>query len=134
LSRAATPPNAAPVAPIARHAKRNRPRHHNVLPGFGLAMGYTVLYLSLIVLIPLSALVTKTMTLTWARFVEVVTAPQAVASYRLTFFCALAGSAINAFFGFIVAWRRKDRFLSQTHCCYPESSRPGLGSRLRPAG
>lgn len=79
-------------------------KQHSVLPGFGLTMGYTLFYLSVIVLIPLSALVFKTSTLTWERFVEVTTSDRVMASYRLTFSAALVGAAINAFFGFIVAW------------------------------
>ena len=76
----------------------------SVLPGFGLTLGYTVTYLSLIVLIPLSALFAKTATLSWARFWAVVTDPRVVASYELTFGAALAGAAVNALFGFVVAW------------------------------
>lgn len=79
-------------------------KQHSVLPGFGLTMGYTLFYLSLIVLIPLSALVFKTATLSWERFWEVSTNARVMASYRLTFGAALIGAAVNAFFGFIVAW------------------------------
>jgi sulfate transport system permease protein len=75
-----------------------------VLPGFGLTLGYTVLYLSLVVLIPLSALFVKTSGMTWHHFCHTVTDPRVVASYRLTFTAALAGATINAVFGFIVAW------------------------------
>jgi hypothetical protein len=75
-----------------------------VLPGFGLTLGYTVLYLSLVVLIPLSALFVKTSGMTWHHFCHTVTDPRVVASYRLTFTAALAGATINAVFGFVVAW------------------------------
>ena len=77
---------------------------HNVLPGFGLALGFTLLYLSLIVLIPLSAAFIKTATLTWEQFWTTVTAPRVVASYRLSFGTSLLAATINAFFGLIVAW------------------------------
>ena len=64
-------------------------KRHNVLPGFGLTLGYTIFYLCLIVLIPLSALVFKTATLTFGDFIAAVTAPRVVASYRVTFGAAL---------------------------------------------
>ena len=76
----------------------------SVLPGFGLTLGLTVLYLSLIVLIPLSGLFLKTATITWHRFWETVSDPRAIASYKLTFGAAFAGALVNAVFGFIVAW------------------------------
>jgi sulfate transport system permease protein len=79
-------------------------RHNNVLPGFGLTIGYTVLYLSLIVLIPLSALIFKTAGLSWHDFVATVTAPRVLASYKVTFGAALAAAGINAVFGVLVAW------------------------------
>jgi len=79
-------------------------RQRSVIPGFGLTMGYTLLYLSLIVLVPLSALFVKTTSMTWARFWETVTDPRVVASYKLTFGASLIAAAINALFGFIVAW------------------------------
>lgn len=77
---------------------------HSVLPGFGLSLGYTVLYLSLIVLIPLAALFTKTAALSPAEFWAVVSAPRMVASYKLTFLASAGASLINTFFGFITAW------------------------------
>jgi sulfate transport system permease protein len=79
-------------------------RHNNVLPGFGPTMGYTLLYLSLIVLIPLSALIFKTAGLSWHDFVAIVTAPRVLASYKVTFGSALAAAGINAVFGVLVAW------------------------------
>jgi sulfate transport system permease protein len=75
-----------------------------VLPGFNLALGFTLLYLSLIVLIPLSAAFFKTFTLTWDAFVAHVTAPRVLASLRLSFGMALIAAAINAVFGLLVAW------------------------------
>jgi len=75
-----------------------------VLPGFGLAFGYTILYLSLIVLIPLSATFFKTFTLTWSAFWSAVTAPRVLASLRLSFGASLAAALINGVFGLLVAW------------------------------
>jgi sulfate transport system permease protein len=83
----------------------NWPRkRQNVLPGFGPALGYTIFYLSIIVLIPLSALVFKSATLTWPQFLQAVASPRVVASYRVTFGAALLAAAINALFGVLVAW------------------------------
>jgi sulfate transport system permease protein len=76
----------------------------SVIPGFGLTLGYTVFYLCLIVLLPISALFLKTATLGWGEFWAIVSNPRVVASYRLTFGASLVGALINAFFGFIVAW------------------------------
>jgi sulfate/thiosulfate transport system permease protein len=75
-----------------------------VLPGFGLSLGFTVLYLSLLVLLPLSTLFLKTLTLDWHQFAQAVSAPRVMASYRLTFGASLAGALLNSFFGLIVAW------------------------------
>jgi sulfate/thiosulfate transport system permease protein len=77
---------------------------NSVLPGFGPALGYTVFYLSIIVLLPLSALFFKTASLTWDEFVAAVTAPRVLASYRVTFGAALLAATVNAFFGALVAW------------------------------
>jgi sulfate transport system permease protein len=79
-------------------------KSHSVLPGFGLALGFTILYLSLIVLIPLSATFIKTFELTWTEFWAAVAAPRALASYRLSFGAALIGAALNALFGLLTAW------------------------------
>ena len=76
----------------------------SVLPGFNLTLGYTVFYLSLIVLVPLSALFLRTTTMGWEAFWATVTDPRVVASYRLTFGASLVGALINALFGFIAAW------------------------------
>jgi sulfate transport system permease protein len=79
-------------------------RQPSVLPGFGLAFGYTILYLSLIVLIPLSATFFKTFTLTWGAFWGTVTAPRVLASLRLTFGASLVAALVNSVFGLLVAW------------------------------
>jgi sulfate/thiosulfate transport system permease protein len=78
-----------------------RPR---VLPGFGLTMGYTLLYLSLIVLLPLAALLARAASTPWETFWSAVTDPRVVASYRLTFGASLVGASVNAVLGFVVAW------------------------------
>ncbi|HZL88461.1 MAG TPA: sulfate ABC transporter permease subunit CysT [Pirellulaceae bacterium] len=79
-------------------------KKHSVLPGFGMTLGYTVLYLSLIVLIPLSVLMARTATMPLAEFWNTVTAPRVLAAFRLTIGASLAGALINAAFGFVVAW------------------------------
>ena len=79
-------------------------RRHSVLPGFDIALGFTVLYLSFIVLIPLSAAFLKTFTMTWPAFWEAVATPRVVASYRLTFGASFAAAVLNAIFGLVVAW------------------------------
>lgn len=75
-----------------------------VLPGFGLTLGVTIVYLSLIVLIPLAAVFIKTASLSPEQLWNTISAPRAVASYRLTFGASLLAAAINAVFGFILAW------------------------------
>jgi len=75
-----------------------------VLPGFGLTLGFTIFYLALIVLIPLSAVFLKTFTMTWEAFWSAVTSARVMASYRLTFGASLIGALLNVLFGGIVAW------------------------------
>ena len=75
-----------------------------VLPGFKLTLGYTLLYLGLIVLIPLAAVFIKTSTLTWAQFSHTVFSSQALAAYRLSFGASLFAALVNAVFGLIIAW------------------------------
>ncbi|MEO7159102.1 MAG: sulfate ABC transporter permease subunit CysT [Polaromonas sp.] len=94
------PPAAVAAAPRGS-AKRPSQR---VLPGFNLTLGYTVLYLSLIVLIPITALFLKTFTLTWEQFVVAVTSPRVLASYRLTFGASLMAALVNLVFGLLLAW------------------------------
>lgn len=76
----------------------------SVLPGFNIALGYTLLYLGLIVLIPLSAAFIKTADMDWAAFWKAISAPRVVASYQLSFGAALIAATINAVFGLLVAW------------------------------
>jgi len=75
-----------------------------VLPGFGITLGFTLVYLSLIVLLPLAALFLKTATMGWSAFWATISDPRVLASYRLSFGTAFAGALINAVFGFVVAW------------------------------
>ncbi|MES2714166.1 MAG: sulfate ABC transporter permease subunit CysT [Pseudomonadota bacterium] len=79
-------------------------KRHSVLPGFDLALGFTLLYLGFIVLIPLSAAFLKTFTMTWPAFWDAVTSPRVLASYRLTFGASLGAALLNALFGLVVAW------------------------------
>ena len=79
-------------------------KRHSVLPGFDLALGMAVTYLSLIVLIPLSAAFLKTFALTWSQFLDAVATPRVVASYQLTFGASLLAALVNAIFGLIMAW------------------------------
>jgi sulfate transport system permease protein len=82
----------------------SRNSRRSVLPGFGLTLGYTLLYLGIIVLIPLSAAFIKTSSLTWEQFWTTVTAPRVVASYKLTFGVSLLAALANVVFGLLVAW------------------------------
>jgi len=75
-----------------------------IIPGFGLSLGFTVFYLSLIVLIPLSGLFVKTATLSFHQFWQVITSARVIASYKLTFGVALAAALVNAVFGMILSW------------------------------
>ena len=79
-------------------------RKPSVLPGFGLTLGFTLAYLSLIVLIPLAALVLKTATLGWPEFWRLATDPRTLAALRVSFGLSLFAAAVNAVFGLIVAW------------------------------
>jgi sulfate/thiosulfate transport system permease protein len=79
-------------------------RRSSVLPGFGLTLGYTITYLSLIVLLPLAALVLRPTSLSLAEFWNAVASPRVVASYKLTLGASFVGATINAIFGFVVAW------------------------------
>ncbi len=79
-------------------------KKNNVLPGFGLALGYTLVYLSVLVLIPLGGLVLKSTALTFAQFWDIATTERALAAYRVTFGASGLAAVINAFFGLIVAW------------------------------
>ena len=92
------------AAPLPAGAAPTRGGSRKVLPGFNLTLGYTLLYLGLIVLIPLAALVLKTFTLTGDQFWAAVSSPRVVASYRLTFGASFLAAVVNVFFGLLVAW------------------------------
>lgn len=79
-------------------------RTPSVLPGFRLTLGFTIFYLSLIVLIPLSGLFFKTATMTWEDLVNTISAPRVIASYQLSFGASFIAAILNAVFGFLVAW------------------------------
>ncbi len=81
-----------------------RTKRHSVLPGFGLTLGFSLFYLSLVVLLPLSTLALKSTSLGWDAFWAAVASPRVLASYRLSFGAALAGASLNGVFGLIVAW------------------------------
>lgn len=91
-----------PVGLPATQGARRTPRR--VLPGFKITLGFTLFYLGVIVLIPLSALLFKTFTLTWEQFIAAVTSPRVVASYQLTFGASFLAALVNAVFGLLVAW------------------------------
>ncbi|HWM89201.1 MAG TPA: sulfate ABC transporter permease subunit CysT [Thermoanaerobaculia bacterium] len=74
------------------------------LPGFGLSLGFTLLYLTLVILIPISTVFLKTATLTWAEFLAKVTSPRALAAFELSFQSAFLAALINCVFGVLVAW------------------------------
>jgi len=75
-----------------------------VIPGFGLSLGFTIFYLALIVLIPLSAVFLNTFTMSWEAFWRAVTSERVIASYKLSFGASLIAAAFNVVFGGIVAW------------------------------
>ncbi|MFJ3389614.1 sulfate ABC transporter permease subunit CysT [Lysinibacillus sp. NPDC086135] len=75
-----------------------------IIPGFHLSLGYTMLYVSLLVLLPLSMIFIHTMSLSWAEFVDIVTAPRAAASYKVSFSTAFTAGLLNVIFGTIIAW------------------------------
>ncbi|MDB5051798.1 MAG: cysT [Fibrobacteres bacterium] len=97
------------VLTTARPEAKARPagkkkKHPSVIPGFGLTMGFTVLYLSLVVLIPLSAIFVKASHLTWPELVNILTDKQVLLAFRLSFLTAAAAALVNGVFGLLVAW------------------------------
>jgi sulfate transport system permease protein len=83
-------------------ASRFRPK--SVLPGFGMTMGFTLVYLSLLVLLPLSTIFLKSATLTWPKFWAAISSPSVVAAYKLSFGAAAVAALVNAVFGSLIAW------------------------------
>lgn len=92
------------LSTLAVTGGKSAPGARKVLPGFNLTLGYTLVYLSLIVLIPLSALVLKSLTLTWDQFWAAISSPRVLASYRLTFGASLIAALVNVVAGLLVAW------------------------------
>jgi sulfate/thiosulfate transport system permease protein len=85
-------------------APRTAGATHRILPGFGMSLGFTLFYVSLLVLIPLAGVFVRTASMGWAQFWNAVATPRAMASYRLTFGASLAAATLNAVFGLLVAW------------------------------
>lgn len=79
-------------------------KERSALPGFGLSLGFTLFYLGLIVLVPLSAAFIRTFGMTWTDFVGAVTAPRVMASYKISFLASFAAALVNMVFGLLVAW------------------------------
>ncbi|MBU5254278.1 sulfate ABC transporter permease subunit CysT [Lysinibacillus capsici] len=79
-------------------------KSHRIIPGFHLSLGYTMLYVSLLVLLPLSMIFIHTMSLSWSAFIDIITDPRAVASYKVSFSTALIAGLLNVFFGTTIAW------------------------------
>ncbi|HRE08985.1 MAG TPA: sulfate ABC transporter permease subunit CysT, partial [Opitutaceae bacterium] len=76
----------------------------SVIPGFNLSLGFTLAYLGLIVVIPLSAAFLKTAGMSWSAFVDAVASPRVLASYRLSFGASFLAASVNCVFGLVVAW------------------------------
>jgi sulfate transport system permease protein len=85
-------------------AKSFKFKQHSILPGFNLSLGFTVLYMSLVVLIPLSMIFVDTSSLGWSKFIETVTTDRVIASYKLSFGASFAAAIINTVFGLIISW------------------------------
>ena len=79
-------------------------KERSALPGLNLSLGFTLFYLGLIVLVPLSAAFLKTFGMTWDEFATAVSSPRVIASYKITFFASLAAATVNSIFGLLVAW------------------------------
>src|SRR5258708_24463854 len=79
-------------------------KRFNALPGFGLTLGFTLFYLSAIVLIPFGGLLLRACHLSWASFWELATTPRALAAYRLTFGASFIAAVANSVFGTLLAW------------------------------
>ncbi|HWO52805.1 MAG TPA: sulfate ABC transporter permease subunit CysT [Paenibacillus cookii] len=83
---------------------RRKTGQSRVLPGFGLTLGFSVAYLSLVVLVPLSALLINSTGLDWAKFWQVATDPRVLASYRISFTTSAAAALVDAVLGLLLAW------------------------------
>jgi sulfate transport system permease protein len=92
----------APARPAGKRPARRRPAA--VIPGFGLTLGFSLLYLSLIVLIPLSATFVKAAHLTWPQLRDILVDRQVLAAFEVSFLTAAAAALVNGLFGLLVAW------------------------------
>ncbi|MCK5885521.1 MAG: sulfate ABC transporter permease subunit CysT, partial [Alcanivorax sp.] len=90
----------AGVAPVRRLGRRNK----RVLPGFGLSLGISLFFVSLVLLLPMTGLVVETSGMTWDQFWFTITDPRVVESYKVTLWTALAASLFNGLFGLLLAW------------------------------
>ena len=112
-----------------------RLRRRSIIPGFGLTLGFTIFYLSAIVLVPLAATFVKTSSMGWPQFWHVVTTPRAVASYELSFGASLIGAMINFVMGTLVAWVLvatrfpESVFWTRSWTCRSRCRRPSPASR-----
>jgi sulfate transport system permease protein len=97
-------PTAPPAPGASAHPMASARASRSVLPGFGLSMGFTLAYLGLIVLVPLSAAFLRTAGMTGHDFIAAVASPRVIAAYRLSFGASLAAGAVNMVFGLLVAW------------------------------
>jgi sulfate transport system permease protein len=93
-----------PAAPAGKPARASRWRRRSVLPGFGLGLGYTIAYLSLVVLIPLLGLAVQSTQVGWDRFWRIAFNPEVVAALKLSFGAALVAAAVSTVFGVVIAW------------------------------
>jgi sulfate/thiosulfate transport system permease protein len=93
-----------PMATLVAALEHKKNPAQRVIPGFGLTLGYTMVYLSLLVLIPLSAVFIRSLGSGWGHFWSVVTAPRVLAALRLSFGASLIAALINVIFGLIVSW------------------------------
>lgn len=84
----------------------DRPRRarKSIIPGFGLTMGFTIAWLSLIVLIPISLIFVRSAAMGWDAFAEIAFSPRAVSAYKVSFGTALAAACVNGVFGLLIAW------------------------------
>jgi sulfate transport system permease protein len=104
LTRSIAPASDAPALAVAVEGTRRRRQRRSVVPGFGLTLGLTLVWLGLIVLIPLAALALRSASLGLEQFVATIASPRVLASFKLSFGTALAAAATNTLFGLIVAW------------------------------
>ena len=83
---------------------RLKKKNYKIIPGFSLSLGYTVLYVSILVLLPIAMIFLNTLSLSWSEFWDTITHPRVVASYKLSFGAALAAGLLNVLFGTMIAW------------------------------